>query len=686
MKLPRIFFTALLFFAGSFVHAQADSITIEKRLALLGPEEKFTLLDSLSWYMAGQDAPRAISYFKREIQFVEDNGLKQKQGKINTTRAHIHRKTGNLPKAEEEIKTAISVCRATNDTDNLYNACLEAGNIFYQEGDYANSIKYFVEAQACAIQLNKKPAQASCSNNIANIYYNQGFYQKALANYETARSVYAAIGNKVYAALALDNIANCYYKMNSIDTAMQYHITAYKEIEAAGDSSSLAEVAINIAVVFIDNNDPAKGLPFLERALQLSRSQGYKGGEVIVQLNFSEAYMNLGELDKAMTAAEEAAAIAGAAGMNEYLQSAFEQMALISEKQGKPAEALSYWKKYMALKDTLFSSEKQELMSEMSAKYEVDKKDSEISELNQEKERKQQQLYYLAGGLALVLLFSILLIRVNGARRKANQLLGEQNKIIAEKNKDITDSITYASRIQQSVLPDEQILRESVNDYFILNRPRDIVSGDFFWLAKKDGRIYIAVADCTGHGVPGALVSVIGINMLNKAIEMPGTPSTSEMLERLHRLVAQALSKGVGTRGAQDGMDIALLCIDKQKSKAWFSGAARPLYYSVNGKFDSIRGDRFSIAGEKQEGTDPYAQHEIALEGDVKFYLSSDGYADQFGEASGKKFLSKRFQELLASVSALPMEEQKTKVENAFSEWKGKLEQVDDVLVIGVSA
>jgi serine phosphatase RsbU (regulator of sigma subunit) len=233
-------------------------------------------------------------------------------------------------------------------------------------------------------------------------------------------------------------------------------------------------------------------------------------------------------------------------------------------------------------------------------------------------------------------------------------------------------------------MPDERILQKAVSDYFILNKPRDIVSGDFFWLAQKEGRTYIAVADCTGHGVPGALVSVVGINLLNKIIEMPGTPSPAAMLELLHPMMINAMNKDAEARESNDGMDIALLCIDKNAGKAIFAGAGRPLYYVNANGFYFFKGDRYSIAGEKKESDAPFTEQEISLSAQTTFYLSSDGFVDQFGEKTGKKFLSKRFQELLQSVAALPMKEQQERIQKEFDAWKGNLEQVDDILVMGI--
>jgi serine phosphatase RsbU (regulator of sigma subunit) len=344
----------------------------------------------------------------------------------------------------------------------------------------------------------------------------------------------------------------------------------------------------------------------------------------------------------------------------------------------------------MNVKDSLMKQENISQSKEIEAKYENRKNEEQIThlnELNAEKDEVQQKqkqiIIYVSAGLGIVLLLSFFLVQLSAQRKKTNLRLAEQNKIIAEKNKDITDSINYASRIQKSVLPDEKILKENVSDYFIFNRPRDIVSGDFFWLAHKGNRTYVAVADCTGHGVPGALVSVIGINMLNKVIEQNEIVSPAEMLEQLHVLVISALNKDTAARESKDGMDMGLVCIDAENKKIIFASAGRPLYYNTTGKADVIKANRYSIAGEKK-ADEKFSETEIPLEKGMAFYLSSDGYADQFGEATGKKFLSKRFQELLSEISSLPMKEQGMKVEEAFVNWKGKVEQVDDVMVIGV--
>jgi serine phosphatase RsbU (regulator of sigma subunit) len=282
----------------------------------------------------------------------------------------------------------------------------------------------------------------------------------------------------------------------------------------------------------------------------------------------------------------------------------------------------------------------------------------------------------------LCIIIAIVILLRN--KQKHNALLEHKNNEISQQKEEITASITYARRIQQSVMPDERILQKSGYDYFILNKPRDIVSGDFFWLAEKNGKTYIAVADCTGHGVPGALVSVIGVNILNKILEQPGSPAPSEVLELLHVMMIQTLNKDADARDTTDGMDIALLCIDKALSKASFAGAGRPLYHHDGNMLHVVKGNRYSVAAEKSETESPFINIDLELKHGSAFYMSSDGYADQFGEATGKKFLSKNFHDLLSKVAFLPVKEQAKRIDEEFMKWKGNLEQVDDVLVLGI--
>lgn len=248
---------------------------------------------------------------------------------------------------------------------------------------------------------------------------------------------------------------------------------------------------------------------------------------------------------------------------------------------------------------------------------------------------------------------------------------------------DIRDSIHYARRIQSAILPLESDMQKLFGSFFVFYQPQDIVSGDFYWCAEHQGLKFLACVDCTGHGVPGAFMSMIGNTLLNHLIVERGLTQPHEILEHLHNGVRHALKQdSVGE--TKDGMDLALIVIDKQNNLQ-YAGANRALWYIRNSSLHEIKPVKRAIAGDMHALPPAFVSHTLILEPNDCIYLSTDGYADQFGGERGKKFMVKRFHELLINLHKLPMNEQQTIIANTFNKWKGNLQQVDDVLVLGIS-
>jgi serine phosphatase RsbU (regulator of sigma subunit) len=250
------------------------------------------------------------------------------------------------------------------------------------------------------------------------------------------------------------------------------------------------------------------------------------------------------------------------------------------------------------------------------------------------------------------------------------------------KDKDITDSLIYAQRIQEALLPSETYFRKHFEDSFILFKPKNIVSGDFYWIGEKYGNIFVVAADCTGHGVPGALMSMIGLEIVEKAINEENIEVPSQVLAVMNRGLEKTFSreKNIGTI-IRDGMDIGLCVIDRKRKKVTYAGAFMPLYLIRSGSLSEIMPDKI-IIGMNPEGL-PYTDHQIdLLENDI-FYLFTDGYVDQFGGTENKKFMYRRFRYLLLTIHGFPVSDQKAILDENIKTWMGSTEQVDDMMVIG---
>ncbi len=248
---------------------------------------------------------------------------------------------------------------------------------------------------------------------------------------------------------------------------------------------------------------------------------------------------------------------------------------------------------------------------------------------------------------------------------------------------DIKDSINYAKKIQVAILPLDEEIKKALPQSFVLFIPRDVVSGDFYWLNKKDDKIFIAAVDCTGHGVPGAFMSMIGYSLLNEIVTETDALDAATILRKLHHGVRKALKQDRDSFESKDGMDISLAVIDNKAKTLQFAGAKRPLFYFVNGTLQEIKGDKFSIGGLEITGEQQYSNHNFQLKKGDTFYLFTDGYVDQFGGEKDTKYSTKRLKQNLSEIQQLPMDEQYKKLKSTIEEWKVNTEQTDDILVIG---
>jgi serine phosphatase RsbU (regulator of sigma subunit) len=266
----------------------------------------------------------------------------------------------------------------------------------------------------------------------------------------------------------------------------------------------------------------------------------------------------------------------------------------------------------------------------------------------------------------------------------ANASLQQAYTEIEEKNRHIEDSIRYAKRIQNAILPPDQYVRRLFNDYFILYLPKDIVSGDFYWVSHSDNKTYIAAVDCTGHGVPGAFMSIVGHDRLNYAVNVEEARRPAQILNSLNSGVTETLRQTRTELSVKDGMDIAMLSIDFDKKKLEYAGAFNPLYHISGGELNQVMADKFPIGAFVGEELNKFTNHELDLKSGDVLYVFSDGYSDQFGGPKNKKFMTKRFRELLLEIHEQPMKKQKDTMTKRIHDWMGENPQVDDILVIGI--
>ncbi|HET6990086.1 MAG TPA: SpoIIE family protein phosphatase, partial [Bacteroidia bacterium] len=356
--------------------------------------------------------------------------------------------------------------------------------------------------------------------------------------------------------------------------------------------------------------------------------------------------------------------------------------------QGKYKEAYDYQSKYLALNDSLTGAENQNSVNKLREQFNAEKKDEQIHNLETNARLDQEHSQRNIMMMLVVLLGTLLLASVFYFRyrnkKKTSDILEIQNAEITLQKKAITDSINYAKKIQDSILPPESQIKRVLPNSFILYEPKDVVSGDFYWLDSRDKYSIFAAVDCTGHGVPGAMMSVVGFNLLNQAVNEMGLTKPSDILHHLDFGVNKLLRQSDEGNSVKDGMDIALCSYDSSSRKLQYAGVFNPAYIISKGEFVQLKPDKFPIGINADGVTDDYTNNEYQLFPGDMVYLFSDGYADQFGGPMGKKYKYTRFRDLLLKIHALTCEEQKNFLKKEYLDWKGNLEQVDDILVIGV--
>lgn len=265
--------------------------------------------------------------------------------------------------------------------------------------------------------------------------------------------------------------------------------------------------------------------------------------------------------------------------------------------------------------------------------------------------------------------------------QKANAKIIQQKQTIEQKNKDITDSLTYARDMQYALLPQAEQLKNKISDAFSILQPRDIVSGDFLWFEEDAGKLFVAAVDCTGHGVPGAFMSLIADTYLSQIVKMEKVYQPDQILARLHQCVQQVLNQEMTDN--QDGMEVALCVIDPERKELCFAGARNHLFYVQNERFYKIKGDRIRIGGLRQDKSQVFTSHIVRFNRTTRFYLYTDGIRDQFGGPDDKKFSERRLNELLFNIHHLPMAKQRMLIKEKLEKWMEGYEQIDDVLLAG---
>jgi serine phosphatase RsbU (regulator of sigma subunit) len=599
----------------------------------------------------------------------------------------------------------------------LARSSYELAKAYYLLDDYTSSLEHVMNCLAIVESSSDSVLQSDAYIALANIYIMQNNAIQAQFYLNKSLVIKKQLKDQIAEANIYNNVGYSYYRVHQYDSSMFYYRKALAHSLSIGYKRGQCNTMQNIGHIYNDKGMVDSAEYYYKASLPISTELHDLQITAKNYLKIAEINLNQNRLDETKLNLEKGLPFAKEIGLCQLLCDYYKTSSLLYEKLNKPDEAYRFSKLYYLSVDSFNQAEVSKRVGEMQFNFEMKKKNHEQELKNSAHEASISRRNLIVVAVITLLLFVLIALvaiyknyrtkkRDNLLLAEKNQIIEEQKKYVEEKNKDITDSINYAKRIQLALLKDKQI-QGHLPEHFIFYQPKDIVAGDFYWSMERDGFLYFAAADCTGHGVPGALLSMLGVSFLNEICSGNELLTTAQVLDKLRARFIQELSQTGGSEDSKDGMDISICRLNLNTWQINWSGANNPLWIvshmdtevfttqnkSVSsGKINSLGEEGkhlFEIKADKQPigyspHPAPFTDHQIDLmKGDV-FYLFTDGFADQFGGPEGKKFMYKKFKNTLLSISDDTTDQQQDKLETIFRDWKGNLEQVDDVCIIGV--
>lgn len=646
----------------------------------------------------------------------------------------ILKEEGNLFQALAYHKQSLSIRKDINDRKGQALSLMNIGAIFHVQGDLVRALEYYYESLKIREEIGDTKGQAGILNNIGAVYHYQRDYSSAIKFYYESLNLRKKLQDDVGVGNCYSNLGLVYFEQadslfkdekipeahQKLDLALEHHLASLGINKTYGLESGIGSNYNNIGLIYYKKGKLEIALDYFKLAKEIKEEKGDKSGLASALCNMANIYNDQNKLDLAVQCAEQAYQFATEGHAIIETQSASLILYKLYKKLNQHKTALFYHEQYLSIKDSISNREKNSITIQQQFKYEYEKKaaadsivqseqikvkNAELAAKNAESEkdkleieRQKEQKYYLFGGIGLIALFGLFMAnRVLFIQRQKRIIETQKNEVeqqksqiehqhfeLEETHKEISDSIRYAERLQRAILPSRDDLNAGLKDGFVIFEPKDVVSGDFYWLQSLSDSVLFAAADCTGHGVPGAMVSVVCSNALNRTVNEFGITSPAAILNKTRELVVETFARS--GKDVKDGMDIALCKIQFNQEEAilTYAGANNPLWLwrADQKSFEEIKADKQPIG--KFERNVPFSEHSTTLQKGDSIYVFSDGYVDQFGGEKGKKLKSRLFKEKLIGIQSLSMDDQKIELKKLFEEWKGDFEQVDDVTVIGI--
>jgi serine phosphatase RsbU (regulator of sigma subunit)/Tfp pilus assembly protein PilF len=597
---------------------------------------------------------------------------------------------GNYTEALQNTNIALKTRIEIGDKKGIGDSYNSKALVYIDLGNFSEAQKNIYKALKIRNEIGDKKGIANCNSIIGLIFQNLEKNTEALEKYSVALKGYKDLNDNWNVAIVNNNIASIYASQGNYTEALKLQIIVLNSHRESGFQRGVALSLYNIADIHTKLGNYSEALNNANAAVKIRSEIGEKNGVANSYLQIGKLYIKLNKLSAAKSYLDKAIVLSKEINSKSTIRNTYSELETLDSIRGDYKGAYLNHKLFINYRDSLdnIESEKKMIRDQMSYEFEkkeaIAKSEQERKDIIESEEKQKQKIitWSLIVGFVLVLAFAVFIFRSLSTTRKQKNIIVSQKHLVEEKHKEITDSINYAERIQRSFLATKEHLTANLNEYFILFKPKDVVSGDFYWSATlNNGNFALVTADSTGHGVPGAIMSLLNIGGIEKAIE--SHTQAADILNSTRKTIIERLKKDGSPEGGKDGMDASLCVYDFKNKRLTIAAANNPVWIMRGSEVIEIKPDKMPI-GKHDRDSISFTQQEIDLQvGDVVYTLT-DGFPDQFGGESGKKFMIKKLREFIASIAHLPMQEQKQLLEQTFANWVGNLEQVDDVCLIGV--
>lgn len=654
-------------------------------------------------YQSEFNLSKALDSYTKSLEL--NRNLKDKKAEAITLGkiATVMYDSGSYKSAINIFEESLELSEKLNDKTQSSEILDNIATVYENTYRYDEALEYLNKSVEIKQDLADKTGLSSAYKNMGHIYYEQNRFDKAIEKLEKSLEIDKEQDNKEEMASSLNNLGAAYYGLKQYDKAVEYYEQSLKLTEKTDNQRDKSITLNNIGNINFDFKKITLAIKYYEQSLSIKNNISFKEGIATTLHNIGNAYFELKDYAKAEEYFKASQNAAEEANFKEVIWRNYKAFAKTYSAMGRYRDAYINYKSYTDLKyeidqQTLQLVEMREqyesskiavksLQRELQkqnriAKYEAERYRREMQIKDLEVQNKQQQLkkqriiiVSFILGIVIVLIFSLIVYWQFQAKRKAYN-------IIAQQKEHITDGIAYAAKIQKAVLPLEKQVQNLLPEHFILYRPCQTVGGDFYWVSKYHQKTLIAVADCTGHGVPGGFMSMLGIALLNEILTSGKALETNVILSKLRDRVIDALHQKSGYTESLDGMDISLIIYDQKNGEVQFSGAYHSIYLVRNNQMETVKGNRLPIGYHFKKRD--FTSQIIKLQPNDQIYMTTDGFLDQIGQKTNQRLMMSKFKEEIMSVHAKPMSEQQQHMEKVLNSWQGNLAQTDDILVMGL--